>query len=303
MTTAAAAAGAPLRPRDFITTELLERACIMADDAEFKAILARLNAQTEPRNSTTYFRLWDEPETPPFEYLLWTLAAETFRGPHIHERAAALIVALHLHCGVPLNLGSRFSNNEKHYDVALAAFCNNLPAFEALLVQCGAKFEDDMKDVYSTALGALLLSAQRPANALPFLRVLLQPSVLSRIKIDPNAVLFDGWKRGLHAAVHHIRDVNPDVVRCLIMDFGANPTLGNPRGYLLEQAARFNRSHFYTEAEFLHWQYRLDEVARMLQRAERDVALLMSQDARLGARSHARMVPPEVMRQISDLAF
>ena len=290
MTTTAAAAAGESRPSYFITTELLHHACIMADDAEFKAILALLNAQTEPRNSTTHFRRWDEPETPPFEYLLSTLEPETFRGPHINERIAALIVALHLHCGVPLNLGSRFFGDQRHYDVALAAFCNNLPAFEALLVQCGAKFEDDIDDAAETsALGALLLRAQRPGNSLPFLRVLLLPPVVSRIKIDPNAVLFDGWKRALHAAVHHSRNVNPDIVRCLIMDFGADPTLGNPHGYLLKRAARINRDNFATEAEFLHWQYRLDEVARMLQRAERDVALLMSQDALIGSRSHARI--------------
>ena len=218
----------------------------------------------------------------------------------IKIRSAALIEALHRDYGIKLDAEPRPNLPDCVFvsDLAYAFRKGNFPAFEALLLRCGAQFhptEAPLELVFDYSI--------KPRDLLPYLRALLKRRpVLPRL--DPNVSFGrDKSASALHAAVKcrnglMMTDPDPKVVRLLINGFGADPFIrdrvGNTMSEKMTGILLMNeRKNFDSDAAYAAWRERVTETRRILQGAEdRVLMVLMGTHARLGSDSPIRLIDP-----------
>jgi hypothetical protein len=234
----------------------------------------------------------------------------------LRQRTAALILCLHTHCGIPVRRGPHSVCVRSV--LGLAMRYENLPAFEVLLVRCGAVF-----DATEAPLG--IMYELDTANAiLPFLQLLAQhrarlPALPS---LDPNERDPD-WddQTALQRTVcyrtwNHAQNPDPELVRVLVFGFGADATLLDQEGRtaldLLRQVAGWKAPRdFVSQASYEAWQARVaitDALlctamaqAQRLDHERRMTAVLMGVDSlRLGADSPLRHLDTGMARMVLD---
>ena len=136
-------------PGHFIKIDLIQDA-MRGNESVFNDTIAMLNAQNEvPNSNPSYFQFepseLNEFDFNPITYILDDLFVMR-KDIDKQKRSAALIEALHTHCGISIDMKPRpdisLSNTQTMFasDLLYALDRNNFPAFETLLLKCRANF-------------------------------------------------------------------------------------------------------------------------------------------------------------------
>ena len=286
-------------PLPFLTAGFIEEA-LTGNDASFTTAIAQLKAQTHiPVNANSGL-------------LFGIISPITFSlyPPHnMHdERVALLIEALYTHCGIPT---TPRVVEEEGQDIKMiksplwmAMRSLNFPAFEVLL-KCDADFDaNDNRDLYHPH-DILHTAAYVGDRVVDFLKLLPNNNPL----LNPNANGNYNGDTALHRAVSHDR-FSPEVVRLLILKFGADPSILNRRGELaldtLNEMAS-NERHFRLlrglGCTVPSFQEKVFEAERLLTRTDRALAVLMGVGLpSRNEQSELRHLDKELAAMILDLA-
>ena len=169
----------------------------------------------------------------------------------------------------------------------------------------------------------MIFECCQPHDRAVFLRVLLRRRHSLGVIIDPEVTFGRNGNRALHHAVDYAMtslhvamhedylatDPDPELVSMLIDGFGANPSVTNalgltPLGVLLASAATMDLQSFKGNAiAYANWRSRVDKTHRILSRCERDTAIAMSQQHRLGASSSLRDLDSEMLQKIASFSL